>query len=155
MSASSDNGKSSGALQSIAVAVVIAFVGGGSAPWWWPRVFPDRQTVQTQPSQGTITQTATPTPAPTPPGANIPAGKQPYMGPLEGGTNRAGSDLSSTGIQTNSAQECSDLCAGNDTCKAMTFVKHPDANGGICWMKGAIPSPTANQQMVSATKLYP
>jgi len=35
----------------------------------------------------------------------------------------------------------------NDSCKAMTFVKHPDANGGICWQKGSVPSPSADQTM--------
>ena len=64
------------------------------------------------------------------------------MGPLEGGTNRPGQDLSTVGIQTNSAAECSDLCRDNGNCRAMTFVKHSDRNGGVCWLKGTVASPT-------------
>ena len=133
MSGSSENTKSS-AIKSIVVAVFITLLVGGSAPWWWGRLFPEQPRVEV-PSD--------------------PKKRQPYMGPLEGGTTRNGGDLSKVGIQANSAAECSDLCAANESCKAMTFVKHSDANGGICWTKGSVPSPSDDQAMVSAIKMYP
>lgn len=76
------------------------------------------------------------------------------MGSLEGGTNRQGSDLSSVGVLTNSAAECSDMCREDANCKAMTFVKHSNTNGGICWLKGSVPGPSPHSSMVSAVKLY-
>jgi hypothetical protein len=118
------------ASEAILVGIVLALVVGGSAPWWWTKAFPEAQGPgTTAPQKGT------------------------YMGALEGATNRHGSDLSAVGIQSNSAAECSDLCDAEQNCRAMTFVKHSSANGGICWLKGAIPSPTPNQAMVSAIKL--
>ena len=75
------------------------------------------------------------------------------MGPLEGGTNRQGTDLAGTGIQINGAAECSDLCRDNSNCRAMTFVKHANQSGGICWLKSTAASPTPNSAMVSAVKL--
>ena len=130
MSSSPEDARSSGTLKSIVVAVVIALLAGGSAPWWWNKVFPERS----------------------------PSGQQPrnssYMGDLEPATDRHGGDVNSLGIIVNSAQECSDLCAADDNCKAMTFVKHPNSNGGECWKKGSIPSPSANPYMVSAIKHY-
>ena len=55
----------------------------------------------------------------------------------------------------NSAAECSDLCGDNANCQAMTFVKHPSDNGGICWLKGTGARATPNPEMVSAEKLPP
>ncbi len=128
MSPTSDSSKSGSALQAITVGIVLALVAGGTSPWWWNKVFPDNTPPQARPS---------------------------YMGSLEGGTSRQGSDLSNVGIQSNSAAECSDSCGSDPNCKAMTFVKHANANGGICWLKGSVATPTPNQAMVSAVKLYP
>ena len=111
----SDNSKSGSALQTISVGIVLALIAGGSSPWWWSKVFPDN-----------------------PPSPSIRSPRPPYMGSLEGGTSRQGSDLSSVGIQSNSAAECSDSCGSDPNCKAMTFVKHANANGGICWLKGSV-----------------
>lgn len=149
MSGSSENTKSS-AIKSIVVAVFITLLVGGSAPWWWGRLFPEQPRVEV-PSDPKKRQ-------PEQPRVEVPSDPkkmQPYMGPLEGGTTRNGGDLSKVGIQANSAAECSDLCAANESCKAMTFVKHSDANGGICWTKGSVPSPSDDQAMVSAIKMYP
>jgi PAN domain-containing protein len=130
MSTPSDDAVSSGALKSIVVAVVIALLAGGSAPWWWNKVFPEQRRLPRQPKNSS------------------------YMGDLEPATNRQGGDLYSLGIVVNSAQECSDLCAADDNCKAMTFVKHPNSNGGECWKKGSVPSPSGNPYMVSSVKHY-
>lgn len=124
------DGAKGGMLQPIIIGIVLALVAGGSSPWWWNELFP--------PGGGS---------------AQPPVG--PYMGSLEGGTNRTGGDLSTVGIQSNSAAECSDLCLSDQNCRAMTFVKHDNANGGICWLKGSIPSPSSDQAMVSAIKHYP
>ena len=128
MSTSRDGAESSGALKSIVVAVVIALLAGGSAPWWWNKVFPEQRPRGHQPKNSS------------------------YMGDLEPATNRRGGDLYSLGIIVNSAQECSDLCAADDNCKAMTFVKHPTSNGGECWKKGSVPGPSKNPNMVSSVK---
>jgi len=122
-------------LQTVIAAIIIALAVGGSAPWWWNKVF------QNRPSEPPITSSAEPS-------------KTPYMGPLEGGTDRLGGDLSKVGIQVNTAAECSDMCLHEQNCLSMTFVKHPDANGGICWLKPSIPPPQANQAMVSAVKYF-
>ena len=132
MSPTPDSSKSGSALQAIIVGIVLALVAGGTSPWWWNKVFQDN-----------------------PPANSTPSPRPPYMGSLEGGTSRQGSDLSSVGIQSNSAAECSDACGSDPNCKAMTFVKHSTANGGICWLKGSVSSPTPNQAMVSAVKLFP
>jgi PAN domain len=134
MSNTSEGGKSGGTFQAIIVAVVIALVAGGSSPWWWSKIFPEH-----------------PLPLANTP-SNAPDSKHSNMGPLEGGTNRQGNDLYKTGVLLNSPIDCSNLCALDDNCKAMTFVKHVDANGGICWLKGSVPSPSVNQWMVSAVK---
>lgn len=114
-------------IQTIVAGVAVALLAGGTSPWWWSKLFPEKPT----------------------------AVVHPHMGPLEGGTNRHGGDLFTVGIQSNSAAECSDLCATDENCRAMTFVKHADANGGICWPKGSASSQSTNQAMVSAVKVYP
>lgn len=124
------DGASSGALRSIVVAVIIALLAGGSAPWWWNKVFPEQRQPAPQPKSSS------------------------YMGELEPATDRHGGDLYSSGIAVNSAQECSELCTADDNCKAMTFVKYPNSNGGVCWKKGSVPSPSGNPYMVSAVKHY-
>ena len=129
---------SGSALQSIVVGVAIALIAGGTSPWWWNKLFPEPPASAAPASGGG--EGTTP---------------RPFMGPLEGGTNRNGGDLATVGIQGNSAPECSDMCAADDNCRAMTFVKHPDANGGICWLKGSVPSPNPDQSKVSAVKIYP
>jgi len=75
------------------------------------------------------------------------------MGPLEGRTNRQGSDFASSGFELNSADECSELCSKDSKCKAMTFVKHAASHGGICWLKNRVPPASFNEAMTSAVKL--
>jgi hypothetical protein len=75
------------------------------------------------------------------------------MGPLEGRTNRAGSDLAISGFQVNGAEECSELCSKDAKCKAMTFVKHLASHGGICWLKDRVPPARSSEAMTSAVKL--
>ena len=110
----------------IVASILIALLAGGSAPWWWSKVFPVSSTEHPKSSH--------------------------YMSALEGNTDRPGADLSDQGIEVNSAEECSDLCLKNDNCRAMTFVKHPEANGGICWQKGSIPTPEPFPGRVSGVK---
>jgi len=37
-------GESDSAIRTILIAVVIALIAGGSAPWWWGKVFPTAPT---------------------------------------------------------------------------------------------------------------
>lgn len=135
MNHTQDGTKSGTTFQTLVGALILALVAGGTSPWWWTKLFPEK------PPTGIENGKSRQTPVN-------------YMGALEGGTTRYGSDFANVGIQSNSAAECSDSCAADLNCKAMTFVKHDSANGGICWLKGAIPSPTADSRAVSAIKLY-
>ncbi|OOG39057.1 hypothetical protein B0E52_13230 [Rhodanobacter sp. C06] len=75
------------------------------------------------------------------------------MGALEPGINRQGGDLSN--FEANTAGECSSSCLADSRCRAMTFVKHPNAPGGICWLKTTVPSMSQNPSMTSAVKHDP
>jgi len=57
------------------------------------------------------------------------------------------------GIQVNGAAECSEMRLKNPECRAMTFVKHPAASGGIRWLKGSA-APTSDPNLVSAIKQF-
>ena len=153
MSDPSGSKSSGGVLQTILVAVAIALLAGGSAPWWWNQLFPHQPTppstqIQAQtPEQPGNDKTPDPAAAkPTPP--------PPTMGELEGGTNLNGGDFGPIGMQSNSAEECSYACLQDATCKAMTFVKNSPATGGVCWLKSSVPAATPNASMTSAVKLY-
>ena len=74
------------------------------------------------------------------------------MGALEERTDRSGSDLSRHPLPANNAGECAGFCEAEADCKAMTWVKHPDMFGGVCWLKGAVPAPSENEAAVSAVK---
>jgi hypothetical protein len=145
MSDPSDSKKSSGAMQSILVAVAIAVLAGGSAPWWWTQLFPHPPAPQQIQAQVPADPTPTPATATPPP---------PTMGELEVGTNLNGGDFGPTGMQSNSAEECSYSCVQDDSCKAMTFVKNPSAPGGVCWLKASVPAAIPNPSMTSAVKIY-
>jgi hypothetical protein len=73
------------------------------------------------------------------------------MRPLEVGTDRPGSDLQ-PGFQVASAEDCSAQCTARQDCRAMTFVKHAAAEGGICWLKGSVPAPVPASGVISAIK---
>jgi tetratricopeptide (TPR) repeat protein len=73
------------------------------------------------------------------------------MQSLEVGTDRPGSDLQ-PGFQLSSAEDCSARCAALQDCRAMTFVKHAAAEGGICWLKGSVPAPVPAAGITSAIK---
>jgi len=85
--------------------------------------------------------------------AQLPVVEPPHsrMGPLEVGVDRQGGDLG-PGFQVADAAECSGRCAANEDCRAMTFVKHADAAGGVCWLKGSVPAQSAHPAMTSAVK---
>ena len=147
--------KSDSAVRTILIAVVIALLAGGSAPWWWGKVFPGSvsQNPQTlansesgsshsgSPSPTHETKRDRPSPAPTP-----------YMGKLEMATNRDGHDISNFSVDD--AEECSRTCEADSRCKAMTFVKHPSEPGGICWLKDGVPPISSNPAMISAVKKF-
>ena len=74
------------------------------------------------------------------------------MGPLEAATNRQGRDLSNNGVRVTDALACSRLCAVDERCMAMSFVKTADATSGFCWLKGSVPTLSVNDAVVSAVK---
>jgi hypothetical protein len=149
MSDPSGSKTSSGAMQSILVAVVIAILAGGSAPWWWGQLFPRPQTPPQSQIQTPPPGTGSPDPAPA-----KPSQPPPTMGELEVGTNLNGGDFAPVGMQSNSPEECSYSCVQDDSCKAMTFVKNPSAPGGVCWLKASVPAATPNASMTSSVKIY-
>jgi hypothetical protein len=77
------------------------------------------------------------------------------MGPLEADTNRQGRDLADVGIRLTDAAACSRLCAVDERCLAMSFVKAADGAAGICWLKGSVPGASENPAVVSAVKVLP
>jgi len=91
------------------------------------------------PSDDTPSETAT-TPREPPPPVT--------MGPLEIGVNRQGNDFDAFGIHTDNEQLCAEECRNQASCKAMTYVKSKSR----CWLKAAVPPPTADADMVSAIK---
>jgi len=149
MADSSDGGKSSGPLQAIIIGVIIALATGGSAPFWWQYVFPGHQTPAK--TNGTNLQSTT---GPTSGGQSTPQPRS-TMSAIERRTNLSGGDLAGNGLESNSSEECSNLCLHDNGCKAMTFVYHPAGGGGVCWLKNAVPAPSSNPSMDSAIKLYP
>ena len=74
------------------------------------------------------------------------------MGDLEVGVNHQGTDISN--FQAESADACSEACREDPRCRAMTFVKHPDAPGGICWLKSDVASRSPAPNMTSAVKHF-
>ena len=66
---------------------------------------------------------------------------------------RQGRDIPQAGGRTDNALQCSDLCALNPACKAMSFAKDADGRGGICLLKSEVPSATENPAMTSAVKI--
>jgi PAN domain len=88
-------------------------------------------------------------------GARDPAGASgtARMGALEADTNRLGRDLSDIGLKVPDAAACSRLCAIDERCLAMSFVKGGDAGAGLCWLKGSVPGASENPAVVSAVKV--
>ncbi len=87
--------------------------------------------------------------------AAAPASAAAQMGPLEASTNRQGRDLSDFGDRVADAAACAHQCAIDDRCMAMSFVKSADAPAGMCWLKGSVPTASANPAVVSAVKIPP
>ena len=81
--------------------------------------------------------------------------EQAVMSELLWNTNYQNHDIANIDRpEVNTAGECSDLCLKSSQCKAMTFFKHPDKPGGICWLKGAVPERSEAAGMASAYKRY-
>jgi hypothetical protein len=68
------------------------------------------------------------------------------MGPLTEGIAYLQSDLYSS--HTKSAQGCAAICASDQRCRAMTFVKSQH----LCWIKNAVPASAPSSDMISAVK---
>jgi hypothetical protein len=77
----------------------------------------------------------------------------PHMGPLEQATNRQGRDLADIGLRVPDASACSRLCAIDERCMAMSFVKAGDTASGICWLKSSVPGASESAAVVSAVKI--
>jgi hypothetical protein len=73
------------------------------------------------------------------------------MGHLQLNINFQGSDY--RWFPTNSAESCSNDCAAEAACQAMTFTQNTQG-GGVCWLKNAVPQPFAVSGMTSAVKLF-
>jgi hypothetical protein len=80
-----------------------------------------------------------------------PAG-QTVMGPLELSTNRQGRDLDASGVRVSTAQECSNRCAAEPQCRAMSFAAGDSGKEGFCFLKGSVSEATPAAGIVSAVK---
>jgi len=70
---------------------------------------------------------------------------------MERNINRQASDYKS--VPTAGAEECRQACANDQNCQAYTWV--PQAGGpGPCWLKNAVPQPTAQAGYVSGVKSH-
>src|SRR5450755_963026 len=118
-------------MRTLIAAVVFAVLIG--AAFWWRMTNPPRGALSAAPGSG--------------------AASAPHMGPLEQATNRQGRDLSDIGMRLPDAAACSRLCAIDDRCRAMSFVKSAEAASGICWLKGSVPGPSESAAVVSAVKV--
>jgi hypothetical protein len=84
----------------------------------------------------------------------VPAAPMPHMSELMLRVNLQGSDIANLdNAAINTAGACSEACFKNNDCRAMTFVQHPSGQGGVCWLKNAVPPPTPNPAMTSAVKI--
>lgn len=70
------------------------------------------------------------------------------MSDLEIDTNRQGNDISN--FQIDDATACSRALTTND--RVMTFVKHPDRGGGVCWLKDSVAPMSPARGMIAAVK---
>lgn len=140
---------SEGFLKPVLIAVVVAIIGGGSAPWWL-------QYFRPAPQQSLVVNTTTqPTGNAQPPTRhNFPIvfPMLTHMGILEIGMNRNGGDILPSKEVANVA-ECSTLCLDTANCLAMTYVMHPNSVGGVCWLKSSVPNETPASGMTSAVKV--
>jgi hypothetical protein len=75
---------------------------------------------------------------------------------LEVNTNRQGSDYRSFDLASGRPEECRDTCGVEPQCLAFTFV-NPGVQGpsARCWLKSAVPPPTADACCVSGVKGAP
>src|SRR5262249_60066439 len=99
------------------------------------------------PSQRGATVRAAPVPAPT----SAPAGPAPASsGRPMINTNLMGSDYGTAVLSTDDWTECQSRCRADNQCVAWTAV-HPGVQGpnARCWLKNAIPEPSANSCCVS------
>ena len=69
-------------------------------------------------------------------------------------TNRPGSDYKDFVI--NSWKTCESACASEERCRAWSYVRPGvQGPGGRCWLKGAIPNPVGDANVVSGVKFKP
>ena len=76
------------------------------------------------------------------------------MSPLERDINIQGKDIDISSTEVADPYQCQRLCENDERCKAMTFVKHPDRDGCICWLKSSAPDRSERPGMISSVKQY-
>ena len=98
--------------------------------------------LRTSHTRQTGDQTVGPSPVPTPATPHFTG----PMGALEHGISYSGGDLYDRPAA--SAEQCAQLCANDDRCRAVTFIISQQR----CWIKGAINPTQQSPDMVSARK---
>jgi hypothetical protein len=121
-----------------------------------PTVAPPTPNSATVPAAPTLRSTAPGTAIPAPPPSvpnSAPAGTQPAPASSSRpmiNTNLMGSDYGTAVLSTDDWTECRSRCRADNQCVAWTAV-HPGVQGpnARCWLKNAIPEPSANSCCVS------
>jgi hypothetical protein len=84
-----------------------------------------------------------------------PVGTAPAGMTMEVNTDRPGQDYR-TNADVPSPEACAAICAGEERCRAFTWVKPGvQGPGPYCWLKAAVPVPAAAQFAVSGIKTSP
>lgn len=81
--------------------------------------------------------------------------KRPFSVGLEPSTNRFGSDYAGFDLAAADPEGCRATCAGDDACRAYTYVK-PGIHGSEprCYLKNAVPPATPDDCCVSGEKSF-
>ncbi|WP_310496780.1 PAN domain-containing protein [Sandarakinorhabdus sp.] len=142
-----------GAILAVATAAIIAIVGSTQEPFWWCKF------ATCAGPEATIGG-GTESPGYDGPSKDVPSEEplpvsRPFMGPVEQGKNRHGSDFRPSQRVAN-PEACSALCEQEKACMAMTFVvdMNAPASGGTCWLKNEVPEAQDNPYMASAVKQF-
>jgi len=99
-----------------------------------------------QPTPASPSNEARPAPTPSPVVAPAPARFTGPMGQLEPGLSYSGGDMYDR--PSSSAQQCVQICANDDRCRAVTFIISQQR----CWVKDRINVPQPSSDMVSSRK---
>lgn len=75
------------------------------------------------------------------------------MAPLEGATDRHGSDYYH--FTTRAPDDCAEACARDERCLAFTYVRAGvQGRLPVCWLKTHVPGPAHNECCVSGVKVF-